>query len=76
MEIDDESKTDMPEDFQHRFWTPTGPRHVFLSYVHENKTIVDRLYKELRARGVPVWLDRNEITPGARWKDAIRSAIK
>jgi HEAT repeat protein len=50
--------------------------HVFLSYVRENSDIVDRLAKELRDSGVTVWLDRNNIEPGARWKDAIKKAIQ
>jgi 2-phosphoglycerate kinase len=41
------------------------PNHVFVSYLRENKAIVDRICDELRARGVKVWLDRYEIAPGA-----------
>jgi hypothetical protein len=48
---------------------------VFISYVRENSDVVDRLAKELRDSGVTVWLDRNNIEPGARWKDAIKKAI-
>jgi hypothetical protein len=50
--------------------------HVFISYVRENSDVVDRLAKELRDSGVTVWLDRNNIEPGARWKDAIKKAIQ
>src|SRR4051794_14273530 len=50
--------------------------HVFISYVRENRDVVDRLANELRNRGVTVWLDRNDIEPGARWKDAVKSAIE
>jgi hypothetical protein len=50
--------------------------HVFISYVRENSEILDRLAEELRSYGVKVWLDRNEIRPGCRWKDAIRDAIE
>lgn len=50
--------------------------HVFISYVRENSGVVDRLAEELRDRGVIVWLDRNNIEPGARWKDAIKKAIQ
>jgi HEAT repeat protein len=50
--------------------------HVFISYVRENSGVVDRLAAELSDRGATVWLDRNDIAPGSRWKDEIRKAIK
>ena len=49
---------------------------MFISYVRENSDVVDQLAKELRDSGVTVWLDRNNIEPGARWKDAIKKAIQ
>ena len=49
---------------------------VFISYVSENIEIVDRLYQDLRSRGIQVWLDRNDIGPGLRWKREIRRAIQ
>ena len=48
---------------------------VFISYVSENIEIVKRLYQELKAHGIQVWLDRNDIDPGSRWEQAIRRAI-
>lgn len=50
--------------------------HVFISYVRENGDLVDRLAGELKSRGVTVWLDRNDIEPGTRWRDAIKNAIR
>ena len=50
--------------------------NVFLSYVRENQEEVGLLIKELQKHGINVWFDRNSITPGSRWKDAIRSAIR
>jgi hypothetical protein len=50
--------------------------HVFISYVHQNRDVVDRLAKELRNSCVSVWLDRNDIEPGARWRAAIKNAIQ
>ena len=50
-------------------------KHVFISYCHENKTIVDRLYENLISRGIKVWLDRNALEPGMQWKPAIQQAI-
>jgi HEAT repeat protein len=49
---------------------------VFISYVRQNRDIVDRLAAELSNRGATVWLDRNDIGPGSRWKDEIKKAIK
>ena len=51
-------------------------KHVFISYVRENQEQVDRLCKVLESHGVNVWLDRNDIKPGARWRGAIRDAIR
>jgi formylglycine-generating enzyme required for sulfatase activity len=34
--------------------------HAFISYVRANRDIIDRLYQELTAQGITVWLDRNE----------------
>jgi len=49
--------------------------HVFISYVHENKEIVDRLVNDLTQRGIEVWLDRTMINPGQNWKVSIAKAI-
>ncbi len=51
-------------------------RHALISYVRENSEVIDRLTKELRDGGVPVWLDRDDIEPGIPWKDAIKNAIQ
>lgn len=50
--------------------------HVFVSYVRENQDMVTRLCNTLRANGVEVWLDRDSIAPGKRWKREIRHAIE
>lgn len=50
--------------------------HVFISYVRENQKEVDRLCGELTNHGVNVWIDRNNISPGMRWRDAIQKAIE
>ena len=51
-------------------------KYVFISYVKENKKKVNRLYQDLTSQGIQVWLDRNDIDPGVRWKRAIRRAIQ
>jgi len=50
--------------------------HVFISYVREDASAVAKLYDDLSLSGVTVWLDRNSIQPGARWKQSIRKAIE
>src|SRR6516162_6569746 len=50
--------------------------HVFSSYGGENRDVAVRLASELKSRGVTVWLDRNDIEPGALWRDAIKNAIR
>jgi len=49
---------------------------AFVSYVRENRKVVDRLCAALRRGGIQVWRDRNEIVPGEDWKVAIRQAIR
>jgi hypothetical protein len=50
--------------------------HVFVSYVRDDATHVDRICETLWAAGVDVWLDRDRIAPGMRWQDAIRHAVR
>lgn len=56
------------------FVTP-HTHHVFISYVREDSRTVDSLAERLKAFGISVWLDREQIAPGRRWKDVIREAI-
>jgi hypothetical protein len=53
-----------------------APKHVFISYVRQNSEVVDRLKTDLESQGARVWLDRNDIEPGARWQIAIKKAIR
>lgn len=48
---------------------------VFLSYVHEDREIVERLVNSLKPFGVDVWWDRDRLMPGERWVQAIRRGI-
>ena len=56
--------------------TVTVAPHAFVSYVHEDKEIVERLCSELREKGVALWLDREKILAGEPWRVAIRKAIR
>ena len=51
-------------------------KHAFISYVSENWTEVKKIYDVLKSHDIEVWVDRNNIDPGLRWKDAIRKAIR
>lgn len=49
--------------------------NAFISYIRQDSEVVDKLVFALRAAGIDVWLDRDRILPGQRWKTAIRKAI-
>lgn len=49
---------------------------AFISYQRADSAAVDRLVEQLRSAGIRVWLDRDNVAPGQRWKDAIRTAIR
>lgn len=51
-------------------------KHVFISYCHENKIIVDRLCQALASHDIHIWLDKDNIGPGTPWKSAIQQAIQ
>jgi hypothetical protein len=49
--------------------------HAFISYVHEDKSLVDRLEQGLESVGFRVWRDTKELWPGDEWRTKIREAI-
>ena len=54
------------------------PRHengVFISYAHEDRYIALPLFERLRAAGINVWLDENNLESGAEYEQHIRRAI-
>lgn len=51
-------------------------KQVFVSYLHADARVVDALHTELDAAGHHVWIDRNDIAPGTRWRTEIRNAIR
>ncbi len=53
----------------------TPPRAVFLSYASQDAEAVARLAEALRAAGVEVWFDRNELAGGDAWDAKIRKQI-
>ena len=56
--------------------TSTTGRAVFLSYAREDSAAVQRIADSLRAAGVEVWFDQNELTGGDAWDAKIRGQIK
>lgn len=50
--------------------------HAFISYVKDNSDVVGYITEILEKNSVPFWLDKNDIDPGRRWKEAIRRAIE
>ncbi len=53
-----------------------GRPFVFVSYMREDASAVERLVADLQGQGVEVWFDRDRLKPGVRWRSAIRDAIK
>jgi HEAT repeat protein len=49
--------------------------NVFVSYVTEDLQRVNEIVQMLREFEITLWLDRDALTPGVRWKDAIRRSI-
>ena len=56
--------------------TRNDSKHMFISYVSENHDEVVRIRDALNEQFVNVWLDRDDLKPGCRWKDAIKRAIR
>jgi tetratricopeptide (TPR) repeat protein len=52
------------------------PNAVFLSYASQDAAAVERIAQTLRAAGVEVWFDRNELVGGDAWDAKIREQIK
>ena len=49
---------------------------VFLSYASQDAETVQRICDALRAAGLEVWFDRNELRGGDAWDASIRKQIK
>jgi hypothetical protein len=55
--------------------TDMTKRRVFISYLHDDSKRVDQLVTTIKRAGYPVWMDREDLVGGMRWKDEIRNAI-
>jgi hypothetical protein len=61
----------------HAQWSSSGPRpDVFLSYVREDKSRIERIHDFLANRkGLEVWFDRDQLEPSDEWDAHIERAI-
>jgi WD40 repeat protein len=50
--------------------------HVFVAYSRRDSDFVRRLVQDLRAEGVNLWVDQDEVTVGEQWWDSIVNAIR
>ncbi len=53
----------------------TTSRRIFIAHAKEDKPAVQRLYRELKARGFEPWLDVEDLLPGQNWKVEIPKII-
>ena len=51
-------------------------RHVFISYVKEDYDKIKKLTEALESNEIKVWLDKEMLSPGEKWENAIVTAIK
>ena len=51
-------------------------RAIFLSYASQDADAARRICEALRAAGLEVWFDQNELTGGDAWDQKIRKQIK
>ena len=49
---------------------------IFLAHASEDKEYVRELYRKLKENGLEPWLDEIDLTPGVKWDDKIKEAIK
>ena len=53
------------------------PTNLFISYSHDDVDIVERLKRDLTAAGATIWIDHEQLQPGAPdWEEAIRAGIQ
>jgi len=50
--------------------------YVFISYVKEDEAEVFKFKTILEFNGIKVWLDKDKLNPGEKWRNSIRKAIK
>jgi|CXWL01.1.fsa_nt_gi hypothetical protein len=48
---------------------------IFISYAHEDWSVVEVLYKNLKSEGLNPWMDKFDLLPGQDWDLEIRKVI-
>jgi hypothetical protein len=54
---------------------PAQEPAAFISYSRADSEFALKLAQDLKAAGIPVWLDQLDIRPGHEWDDAIEAAL-
>ena len=54
---------------------PRPVARFFCSYSRDDSPFALKLARELRAVGIPVWIDQLDILGGERWDNAIQAAL-
>ena len=49
---------------------------AFLSYSRVDEQTANRLKSDLTKRGINIWIDKEQMLPGERWKEKVSDAIK
>ncbi len=49
---------------------------VFISYAREDKEIAEKVYYDLKEKGVSPWIDFVNLVPGNRWKQKITDQMR
>jgi formylglycine-generating enzyme required for sulfatase activity len=52
------------------------PRRVFISHAFEDADLAQRLARDLRRRGLPVWIAPGDIPPGQSWMNALDAGLR
>lgn len=53
-----------------------SPSRIFFSYSRDDSEVALKLARDLRSRGVDLWVDRFDIEPGAPFRQAIDAALE
>jgi TIR domain len=64
------------DDNRRVVFKPSGRPLVFLSYAHEDRAKVNRLFRELQNAGLEPWMDCEKLMPGQNWPRAIQQTIE
>ena len=55
---------------------PTEESKVFISYSREDAKFARRLGKDLKSKGLNIWLDQLELRPGDDWESKVEDALE